>query len=290
MMPTTHVAGLQVLIRSILAGFPPVVVDLSDGFRPQGLVDAAATLLNDIGPEPRYTALVPTQLQRILDAGGAAVAALMALDAVLLGGSAPSPELVGRAHDAGITLVQSYGMTETCGGCVYDGVPLDGVSVTIGVERRIEIAGAMLFSGYRGLPDLTSSTLRAGRFLTSDLGRFDEHGRLHIVGRADDVVITGGVNVSCYIVERVLASHPAIHEVAVVGVLDSEWGERLVAIAVTGETLQLEALRAFAADHLDRAALPRQLLTVDSLPHLASGKPDRQALRSLVPAVNDLRT
>ena len=281
-LPATHIAGLQVLVRSHLAGYPPVVVDTSQGFRAESLVDAAKVLLDDIGTHPRYTALVPTQLQRVLDSGRAGVAALMAMDAVLLGGAAASIDLIHQAHNAGITLVQTYGMTETCGGCVYDGVPLDGVAVSLDTHGRISIEGPMLFSGYRGDDALTREVLFGGALRTNDIGEFDDHGRLHIIGRADDVVVSGGFSVSCTRVEHIISKHPKVDEALVVGTPDADWGERVVVVAVTEPAFTLDELRADFAGVLESHELPRQLLRVDALPFLASGKPDRQAIKRLL--------
>ena len=279
-MPTTHIAGLQVLARSIVSGFPPAVVDLVDGFQTRRLVEAVDSLLDAAGTEPRYTALVPTQLHRVLESDDA-VSALMAFDAVLLGGAAPPPRLVERAHSAGIPLVQSYGMTETCGGCVYDGVPLPGVRVTFGDDRRIQLSGPMMFSGYRRDPELTSRTLRDGTILTSDFGHLDEQRRLVIDGRLDDAIITGGINVSCTAVEQVLIEHPLIRDIAVVGIPDEEWGERVVAIAVVAKELTLAALRTFGQRQLEVSTLPRQLITVVELPLLPTGTLDRIAAKRI---------
>ncbi|HVQ18803.1 MAG TPA: o-succinylbenzoate--CoA ligase [Actinomycetes bacterium] len=278
-LPTTHIAGLQVLIRSIDADTSPCVADVSTGFRPAEFVTAAAALQTGPG-QRRYTALVPTQLRRLLDAGDAAIGALSGFDAVLLGGSAVTPPLSSLAQDAGVNVVQTYGMTETCGGCVYDGVPLDGVQIDL-VDERIVIEGPVLFSGYRRDATLTAQTLRDGALWTYDRGAFDGHGRLEVLGRLDDVVISGGVNIDPATVESALASHPSVAEVAVVGVPDSEWGERLVAVAVVNAPLSLPELRAHARTQLPVAALPRELVLVGAIPRLGSGKPDRTALRLL---------
>ncbi|MEO8330611.1 MAG: AMP-binding protein, partial [Candidatus Nanopelagicales bacterium] len=159
MVPTSHIAGVQVLTRSIMAGYSPTVLDLSTSFRSKGFAAAVDNLLGAAGSERRYTSLVPTQLRRILDAGAEAVAQLVAFDAVLLGGSAPPPALVERAEGAGINIVESYGMTETSAGCVYDGMPLTGVQVTLGASDRIEIRGPVIFSGYHGEPELSRIAL-----------------------------------------------------------------------------------------------------------------------------------
>lgn len=281
-LPTTHIAGLQVLVRSHLAGYPPVVLDTTQGFRNESLVDSAKVLLDDIGTQPRYAALVPTQLQRVLDGGRAGVAALMAMDAVLLGGAAATTDLIHQAHEAGITLVQTYGMTETCGGCVYDGVPLDGVTVSLDAHGRVSIEGPILFSGYRGDEVLTREVLFGGTLRTNDIGEFDDHGRLHIIGRADDVVVSGGFSVSCTRVEHIISKHPKIREVVVVGLPDADWGERVVAVVVSEPALTLDELRSDFSGVLESHELPRQLLRVDTIPFLPSGKPDRQVIKRLL--------
>jgi o-succinylbenzoate---CoA ligase len=277
-VPTSHIAGLQVLGRSVVSGYPPVVMNLNDGFVIRDLIDSVQRLLNDIGPEPRYAALVPTQLRRVLDAGGVAVSALVALDAVLLGGSRAPEDLVTEAHEMGITLVRTYGMTETSAGCVYDGVPLPGLTVTIDDVQRICIAGPMVFSGYRNDPKLTAKVLRDGVFTTNDVGRIDDQGRLHVIGRSDDIIVSGGVNVSPSQVERVLLRHPHVISVTVVGIPDDEWGERVTAVCELSDLISLNELRDFARGSLPNAALPRKLVTVASVPQLSSGKPDRQSI------------
>ena len=146
-LPTTHIAGMQVLVRSVRSGQDPVVVDSTEGFTADSFVQAVASLDMAASELPHYGALVPTQLQRLLD-DGAGVEALWALDAVLVGGAAVSAALLDRARDAGVTVVRTYGMTETCGGCVYDGVPLPGVDVAIDADGRVRIAGPVLFDGY----------------------------------------------------------------------------------------------------------------------------------------------
>jgi o-succinylbenzoate---CoA ligase len=272
-MPVTHVAGLQVLVRSLVGGTRPVTLDLSPGFTADAFV--AATTRLDLGAR-RYTALVPTQLRRLLDAG----VDLSSYDAILVGGAAlPFP--------APANVVRTYGMSETCGGCVYDGQPLDGVDVVLGEDGRISIGGPVLFAGYRLRPDLTATALVGGRHLTQDVGAWTSEGRLEVISRIDDVIVSGGVNVAAALVERVLSQHPAVRAVAVVGVPDDEWGQRVVAVvAGAGATPppELSELRAFCATRLEPAAVPRLVVPVDRLPMLASGKPDRSAVRNLVAA------
>jgi O-succinylbenzoic acid--CoA ligase len=189
-----------------------------------------------------------------------------------------------------VRVVTTDGMSETCGGCVYDGVPLDGVEVVVRGDGRVELGGPVVFAGYRLRPDLTARALLEGRHVTQDLGRWaaDGSGRLEVLGRADDVVISGGVNVAAATVERVLLDHPGVVACAVVGRPDPEWGERVVAVVqprdwATAPTV--EQLRDHAAARLEPAALPREVVLVGQLPVLASGKPDKVAVRELLPGL-----
>lgn len=286
-LPPAHVAGLQVLVRSLVAGTEPAV--LGGPFRPDAFAAATRALP---GPTRRYTSLVPTQVHRLLaDAEGRA--ALASYDAVLLGGAASPPGLVGRARDAGARVVTTYGMSETCGGCVYDGEPLDGVSVALDDDGRIRLAGPVLAAGYRGRPDLDAELFerRDGvRWLrTSDLGRWaapagDGPARLEVLGRADDVLVTGGVKVAPAAVERVLATQEGVGEVLVVGVPDPEWGQALVAVVVPDPAApvpELAPLRRAVTERLTAPAAPRHLVLVDALPLRGPGKPDRRAAADL---------
>jgi O-succinylbenzoic acid--CoA ligase len=207
---------------------------------------------------------------------------LAQFDAVLLGGAAADPELLAAARAHRIPVVTTYGMSETCGGCVYDGRPLEGVDVDLepGTDR-ILLGGPMLFSGYRGRADLTSAALPGGRFRTSDRGQW--HGdRLSVLGRLDDVVISGGVNVDLAAVERQALSWPGLHggEVAVVGVPDPEWGTRVV-VVLAGAEPAAELLR-WLGQTLPRAAVPRAAANVPTLPRTSSGKIDRQQLTAVL--------
>lgn len=260
-LPASYVAGVQVIVRSLVAGQAPVL----DGWK-----DAA------------YTSLVPTQLHRMLDEP-TDVSALAAMEAVLLGGGPIDPLLRERAEAAGIRVVATYGMAETCGGCVYDGYALDGVAVTLGVGGRIRLGGPTLFERYDGDPAATAEALVDGWFLTSDAGRLDEDGRLHVLGRLDDVVVSGGVNVPTPAVAARLREHPDVVDAAVVGVPDEEWGNRVVAFVVvsTGPTaLDLQTVRDWVATDHPRSWAPRELVVVDALPLLGNGKVDRLALQT----------
>ena len=268
-IPPTHVGGLQVLVRSLLAGTAPEVLD--GPFSPQAF--AAVRLSGD----RRYVSLVPTQLRRLLDAG----TDLTGYDAVLLGAAAAPADLLRRAAEAGARVVTTYGMSETCGGCVYDGVPLDGVTVGL-ADGLVRLAGPVLASGYRLRPDLTAAAFGPDGFTTSDLGALSG-GVLSVLGRADDVVVTGGEKVAPAAVEAALLTHPAVLDAGVVGVDDIEWGQRVVAFVVLRAPLSLAQARDHVAAGLPRTWAPRELREVTDVPLLPSGKIDRARLRSAVP-------
>ena len=213
------------LVRSALAGTVPAELDISHGFDPAALPEA----VDAMGRGRRYASLVAAQLAKALG-DPAATAALADLDSVLLGGGpAPAPVLEGAAA-AGISVIRTYGMSETAGGCVYDGVPLDGVEVRID-EGRVLLGGATLANGYRNRPD-PDPFAESGWFRTDDLGALDDSGVLQIIGRSDDAISTGGLTVLPQLVETVLASHPVVAEVAVFGIPDDRLGQRVVAAVV----------------------------------------------------------
>lgn len=273
-LPAHHVAGVQVVVRSILGGLEPGVVDLREGFRAWAFDEAARGMLRTTGPH--YTAMVPTQLSRLLDEGGRTV---REFDAVLVGGAATAPGLRERARAAGVNVVTTYGMTETAGGCVYDGVALAGVGVRITGAGLIELSGPTLAAGYLGRPRETAAAFVDGWFRTGDLGRLRADGTLEVLGRADDMINTGGVKVAAAAVERVLAAQPGVAEVCVLGLPDPEWGQRVVAAVVAGPVPPGEAdLRAAVRDTLGAPAVPRQIRFVEGFPLRGPGKVDRAAL------------
>ena len=265
-LPLSYVAGLQVVCRSLVAGHRPVLLDDH-----ASLSDAVAAA----GGAP-YVSLVATQLHRTLDSPDDA-AALAACAAVLVGGGPVDRSLRLRAREAGIRVVATYGSAETAGGCVYDGLPLDGVAVAIGIDGRIRIGGTTLFERYDGDPALTAESLVDGWFVTADAGRFDEDGRLQVLGRLDDMVISGGVKVPTGIVAARLREHPAVTAVDVGRVADDEWGERVVAWVV-GD-VSLEEVREWVAQVHPRSWAPRELRLLDAMPMLRNGKVDRRRLR-----------
>jgi O-succinylbenzoic acid--CoA ligase len=271
-LPWQHIGGIQVMLRSRLLGIPLVVHDQFDVER---FAAADGTL----------TSLVPTQLVRLLDAG----VDLSRFRAILLGGAAAPAALLARARAAGAAIVTTYGMSETAGGCVYDGVPLDGVDLRIDREGRICVRGPMVMSGYRLRPDLSAEALVDGWLVTSDLGEIDVDGRLRVTGRVDDVINTGGEKVVSAQVAAVLTGHPDVAEVVVTGVDDGEWGQRVVAVVVPRNidvAPSLAALREWCSDRLPAAAAPRGVVVVADIPRLASGKPDRIAVRRLAASVS----
>lgn len=280
-LPPHHIAGIQVLVRSVLAGTVPAELDVSAGFDPADLPRAVA----ELGSGRRYTSLVANQLAKALTHPGA-TAALAELDAVLLGGGpAPAPILDDAAR-AGITVVRTYGSSETAGGCVYDGIPLDGVKVRIDdADRagvgRIVIGGATLASGYRNPPHPDPFGER-GWFHTDDIGCFDDSGRLAVRGRADEAINTGGLTVLPGPVEAALSRHPAVADCAVFAVPDDRLGQRIAAAVVTAPAADpptLAELREFLAQSLDAKAAPRELHIIDELPRIGIGKLDRRTLR-----------
>ncbi|ANY10075.1 AMP-dependent synthetase [Pseudonocardia sp. HH130630-07] len=285
-LPAEHVAGLQVLSRALLAGTGPVVQDVRDGFRPADLARATGRMRHG---GRRYTSLVPTQLARVLDHGSAPLHALAGYDAVLVGGSALDPELRTRAEAAGIRVVATYGMSETCGGCVYDGAPLDGVRVSIEPgSGRIVLDGPVLATGYLGAPGDTAAAFGPAGFRTSDLGTVAPDGTLTVLGRADDVINTGGVKVAPAAVERALRSVPGVRGACVVGLPDDEWGQIVAALVVAGpgggpdDTALRDAVRAACG----RAAVPRVLGRAPAVPEHGIGKPDRRAVAALLTAAH----
>jgi O-succinylbenzoic acid--CoA ligase len=312
-LPVTHVAGLQVLVRSLESGTEPAVAAVADA------ESLAGTLARH--DAPAHVSIVPTQLVRLMGTA-AGREALAGFSSVLVGGAAAAAALLEQARAAGVRAVTTYGMSETCGGCVYDGVPLDGVSVRAGDDGRLRISGPVLMNGYHGQPSETSSVLvddpLLGRrdlrysggqsallgappqtpwpagatrnplpgtreFVTSDLGYIDDAGRVVVRGRADDVINTGGHKVVPGEVADVLSSCPGVREVVVVGRPDPEWGERVTAVVVPADRAYpptLELLRIHVRTALPRYACPTEVVLADAIPVLSNGKPDLARLRT----------
>ncbi|MFO7960901.1 MAG: AMP-binding protein [Nitriliruptoraceae bacterium] len=270
-LPTHHVAGITVHLRAAALGTEAVVA-----------TDTAAVADLDV----EHLALVPSQLDRLLTLG----APVARFTTILLGGAPASDELLARADAAGARVVRSYGMTETVGGCVYDGLPLDDVEVAVGrTDQVIRLRGPVLFRGYRGrdrhgrvrsAPALDAD----GWFRTSDLGRWSD-GRLEVLGRADDVLVSGGENVPLQAVVERLLSHPGVADAAVLPAADQRWGEVPVAVVVPrdpGAPPSLEQLRTHVRREAPAAYAPGRLLVLPALPRDQMGKLSRSQLERLV--------
>lgn len=363
-LPAYHAAGVQVLVRAAVAGTRVFNAYKEGGFDPQHVaqvIDAACAAAGDAAPScgddaasscgadaassraggageaalaaddsgracPVYTSLVPTQLRRALDDEQLRVA-LARLDAVLIGGAAADAQLLEQAKAAGIKVVTTYGMSETCGGCVYDGQPLPGVSMDVDqATGAIWLSGPMLATGYLGDEELTrrcfvsrpqaqagegasdagetasaaestetgtgaSSDTGAGEparrwFITSDRGQIVD-GRLQVLGRLDDVIISGGIKVEPGPIEALLALNPLVSECAVVGLPDPTWGQVVTAVVVPASTpglgrvdqgAILAQIRVYLEQKLSGAQCPKQVLLADALPYKGIGKVDRRAL------------
>ena len=327
-LPAHYVAGAQVLARSVLAGTTPVVAaSITDGvsFTPEVFLNAAERL----SCARRFVSLVPTQVHKLLEAAEASPAlgseiydALGQFTGILLGGAPASASLLEAARELGLNVVTTYGSAETAGGCVYSGVALPGVRLRVvpedagladspvvaGAEAagRIWLGGEHLASGYMGDNARTASHF----FVDADGYRWyrtDDYGSLtssapnapenegapmlNIVGRSDDVIITGGVKVSARAVAAVLESHPAVREAAVAGVPDARWGAAVIA-AVTLRNLPehygadaaetARQLQQLCGARLGAAGVPKVVRIVPDFPAASTGKPDRLAIYSML--------
>ncbi len=281
-LPVQYVAGLQVLVRSLFAGTRPWAMDLSGGFTPEAFTAAAQELTDKL----RFTSLVPTQLQRLLDAPSAeTLAVLRRFNGVLLGGGPVPPALLTAARDAGVRVVTTYGSAETCGGCVYDGVPLEGVEVRLAEDGRILLGGSTIAAGYLDAPELTAEAFVEDDgirwYRTNDLGALDAEGKLTVLGRADDVVITGGVKVSAAHVQAELERLDGVRAAFVAGVPSAEWGQALAAYVALADSSP-QGIAGFTAGAAWAPALgalaPKTVLAAGELLMLPNGKPDRLAM------------
>lgn len=284
-LPAHHIAGLQVVLRALAAGSEPEVLDVSGGFDPAALPGAVRTLGSGGGDAPLYTSLVPGQLLKVLDhPDPAAAEALARFDAVLLGGAASDPALLERAADAGVTVVRTYGSSETAGGCVYDGVPLDGTTVELDDDGRVWLGGPTVASGYRNAPGHPAFRA-AGWFRTDDAGTWGPDGDLRILGRLDAAISVGGLTVLPQVVEAALREHPAVAEAVVVGEPDPRLGSRLVAVIQRGEAGAAPddaTLSAWVRARLGEHSAPARYAWTGALPLLANGKIDRKRVEAEV--------
>jgi o-succinylbenzoate---CoA ligase len=259
-LPPAHIGGLLVLERHLLLGAPVT-------FRSRVTRSVVAALR-----DARFTSLVPTQLTRLLDAG----ADLGRFRAILVGGSGMDADLTSRTADAGVRVVPTYGMTETCGGVVYAGRPLAGVEVRAARWGELLVRGPTLMRGYRLDHAASVAAFEPGGWLrTGDGGEVDSDGTVRVLGRLAEVIVSGGEKIWPSEVETALASHPGVAGVLVSGSPDREWGERVVARVVPQRRVApptLESLRDYAADTIARHKLPRELIIVERLDRTSLGK------------------
>jgi o-succinylbenzoate---CoA ligase len=268
-LPLHHVAGLAILARAAVGGHG---VTVHPGF------DPAAVESSPRREGTTLVSVVPTMLGRLLDGG----APLHEYRRVVVGGAPLAATLRRRAESLGVSVVDAYGLSETWGGFVLDGVPVPGADVIIGPDGEIRVRGPMVFGGYRFDPEATAAAFDAdGWFRTGDIGAWRDDGRLRLIDRRRDVVISGGVNVSPTAVESVLAGHPDIADVCVTGATDPDWGERVVAFVVprAGASVPtVDELRAFGRDRLRSPELPRQVVAIAAIPRTPGGKAQRRRL------------
>ena len=264
-LPLQHIGGFALIARCTALGTRPEVHERFEVARVAG-------------SEGNLISLVPTMLSRLLEAG----VGLARFKAVLLGGASCPPSLLARARNEGANVIRTYGMTETGGGVVYDGEPLAGVEVRIQPDGRVALRCDWLFSGYRCLEEQVTD--EDGWLITSDLGRrIGEDGKLEVLGRADDVIITGGENVSPSEVENLIRALDGVEDAVVVGVPDEEWGQRVVVALKAASGVRpptLEQIRDAVRKDTDAYKAPKTLVLIEAIPYLSSGKPDRNALKA----------
>lgn len=277
-LPAHYVAGLQVLVRSIAAETTPVVLP-SGHFDTAAFVEASKQLTGDL----RFTSLVPAQLMRLLETR-AGVTALRRFDGILIGGQALPEPIRDRAQLLGLPVYRTYGSSETSGGCVYNGRPLPGVEMNI-VDGQVELTGPTLSDGYLADDGTFDHARMEGVFVdrdgrhwyrTGDLATIDD-GALTVLGRADNVIVSGGVNVNLDRVERVVHTLAGLEDAVVVGAADDRWGQVPVVVTDVSGT-RLDEVQDAVSQQLGKPARPNRIVTVAAVPRLASGKPDRQAI------------
>jgi O-succinylbenzoic acid--CoA ligase len=283
-LPGHYVAGTNVLVRSIAAETEPVVMP-GGHFDPAVFRDCAQTMTGD----ERYVSLVPVQLARLVDAaaGDAPLReVLLRFDGILVGGQALPSGLRERATRLGLALTRTYGSSETGGGCVYNGMPIGPVRARA-VDGVLELAGPVLAEGYLGDPSRTDAAFHEADgqrwYRTGDLGSVAADGRVTVLGRADNVIISGGEKVLLDAVERRVRELDGFADAVVVAADSAEWGQTPVVVVATARA-ELSDVREHVASALGRAAAPARVVTVERIPLLPSGKPDRVALRDVVAA------
>lgn len=291
-VPATYVAGVQVIVRALLADREPAVV--AGPFRPEPFAAAALGMASHVDGArvPSFTSLVPAQLQRLLDAAEHdtdVARALRSFEAILIGGQALAPAVRERAEAAGARIVRTYGSSETSGGCVYDGIPLDGVGMRL-VDGEVQLSGPTLADGYLGDPVRTASVFPVDAdgtrwYRTGDGGEIAD-GVLHVTGRLDNVIVSGGVNVSLDRVEAAVRGIAGLASAVVVPIPDATWGQGSAVVvpglAAPDEVAVLATVRRVVGDAVGAPARPARVVSLVEMPTLSSGKPDRAALRALL--------
>jgi O-succinylbenzoic acid--CoA ligase len=264
LLPLTHIAGINVLLRSLELGTTPIDArDISGSY-----------------PTADFTAIVPTQLFRALNGDAELLEHLKSAKSVLVGGAALDSELRDQANVAGIKIVESYGMTETCGGCIYDGQPIGDTSVEIDENGLIKIATPSLATTYLNDEAGWDSKLAGKFFTTSDLGEI-VNGKLKVTGRADDIIISGGENISLKQVEGLLKKEFAGIQCAAFAIIDSHWGQALH-LAIAGNLKpELTKINEYLASHISAAAKVKGIIYIDQLPLTSLDKIDSQKLRAI---------
>ncbi len=332
-LPLHSAGGFMVVARAILAGVPPVPMSSLGGARRFSIDDLAAATADAQRRSlrdglPLAISVVPTMLARVIEAGQDAIDVLARYDLVLVGGSAADPGVLASLRSAGVGVRASYGMTETCGGAVLDGVPLPGVDVRVDPDGHVRISGRQVALGYRGGGRSADWSTGAGgfrEFRTSDVGRVED-GLVVLRGRADEIVQVSGTSVDLAAICRVIRADPDVADAELVALPDAVWGAQVIAVIVprpgitedaatvprpatssepsttanaTADTAPSAAQRALPPGMAERlahavgetlgpSAQPRRLVMLDAIPQLPAGKPDRRALLRLL-AVQDAR-
>lgn len=295
-LPVTTAGGLGVIVRATVDRAPIVAVDSIGGatrFTSQVFADAVAPIA-DAGP---VVSLVPTQVALLIrDELGRQ--ALQSMRRVFLGGAAAPARLISEARELGIDIVTTYGMTETCGGCVHDAIPLDGVGVRVDGGGRIHLTGAMCALGYRLRPIESAESFTHDTFTTGDVGAWDGH-RLSVLGRVDDIVQVRGVNVAIGAVEQAITDSGLGRETVVIALEDEVDGHRLHALVIPEQSGAVhatngpvdptwtDAIEQAVRARLGAIAVPRTIRPVSVLPYLPGGKIDRRASRVMLEATID---
>ena len=265
-LPTTYIAGLQVLVRSLLADTQPILTNTSLPFTPEGFARSASMMKG----ERRYTSLVPAQLGKLASAAGAddfVLEQLRRFDAILVGGQAPNPNMVTLLRNLGVNIVVTYGSTETAGGCVYNGTPLRGVGIGLLEDGRIAVSGPTLANGV------------GGEWHSNDLGAFDEEGRLVVIGRADRVIISGGLKLSLDWVEQWVSAHQQVKGVVVRALDNERFGQSFLAYVVYRGDDVLPIAPDAAVQQFGPAASTAVWASLSEIPLLPNGKPHLEFLR-----------